>query len=521
MPSFRPLLNPLLGPERRQPDRVPTDAVVPLSAMDSSWMMRMMIMSWTMCFHDALDPDALHASLSELLTLGNWRKLGGRPRLTKDGRIELHVPERFTPSRPAVHFTTEPSGSSVRSHPLSSTIPSLSGPHPVSRPRILDTPEALHHLLAGPEAPASFSDYIYTDRPALSLHIVTFSDATFVTVTYPHSLTDGMGRRELVENWCRVLAGRPDDVTPLADWAFDPMAAVAASPAQPHDEPFLWEHKRLRGWGKLRFTLGVLWYLLTNRIRQRNLFIPAGALRSLRDRAEQDLAAAGSGDDDDGGDKLEAVGRLSDGDILTAWLVRLACSHIPATRPAKPISISSALDLRGRLRESDMPRGAAHVTNLVAYNWTNATALGLLHGPLGTAAAMVRRSVRSQLTDAQVYASARLTHRAVAESGSTNQFAEPDGFVVSVSNVSKARFHEVIDFGPALVKADAGEDDEAGRTSTTPRGKIVWQCNTPRMRLHPPCLIYVQGKDHTGNYLAQMLVSERTWRLIEEEIGRM
>ncbi|GKT93838.1 lysR family regulatory protein [Colletotrichum tofieldiae] len=508
MPSLRPLLNPILGPAPHQPERISTDTVIQLSALDSSWMMRMMIMSWSMCFHDVLDPDMLHASLSELLAVGNWRKLGGRPRLTDDGKLELHIPETFNPSRPAVHFTTEPNPSSVKSHPLASTIPSIFSPptHDLSRPRILDTPSTLTPILAGPEAATTFADYTTTDRPLLSLHVITFTDATFVTITYPHSITDGMGRRELVENWCRVLAGKKEDVTPLADLAFDPMAKVAKSEKQRYDEPFLWEHKRLHGWGKLRFTFSLLWYLLTNRIRQRNIFVPAASLKSLRQRAETDLSQS-----------PEAATRLSDGDILTTWLVRLACSHVPKSSPAQPIAISTALDLRGRLHEEDMSPDVAYVSNLVAYNWTSTTALGFLHGPFGEAVALIRNSVRSQLTDAQVYASTRLTYNAVAESGSTNQFTEPNGFVVSVSNVSKARFHEVIDFSPAVVRVE-GEDEEA---RPTPRGKIVWQCNTPRMRMHPPCLIYIQGKDHAGNYLAQMLVAERTWRIIEEVIREM
>ncbi|KAJ0308671.1 hypothetical protein COL516b_003215 [Colletotrichum fioriniae] len=522
MPSLRPLLNPILGPEPRQPDRIPTDTVVSLSAMDSSWMMRMMIMSWSMCFHDVLDPAMLHASLSELLTIGNWKKLGGRPRLMKDGKLELHIPQSFAPSRPAVHFTTEPNPSSVTTHPLSSTIPSLFLPPKTtnsspSHPIILDTPSTLTSLLAGPEAPKTFKDYTTTDRPLLSLHIITFSDATFVTITYPHSLTDGMGRRELVENWCRVLAGRQDLVTPLADPSSDPMAKVANAEKQRYDEPFLWEHKRLTGWGKVRFTLGLLWYLLTNRMRQRNIFIPATSLLRLREQAESDVAAAA----DDERTTI-TTGRLSDGDILTAYLVRLACSHIPLSTPTKPISISTALDLRGRLHADDLPAGEAHVSNLVAYNWTNTTALGLLHAPFGEAVALIRNSVRSQLTDAQVYASTRLTYTAVAESGSTNQFTEANGFVVSVSNVGKARFHEVIDFSPAIVESKeepGGEGKEEERK--TPRGKIVWQCNTPRMSLLPPCLIYIQGKDHEGNYLAQMVVSERTWRMIEDEVKRV
>ncbi|KAK2049421.1 hypothetical protein LZ31DRAFT_457166 [Colletotrichum somersetense] len=508
MPFLRPLLNPILGPAPRQPERVATDIVIQLSALDSSWMMRMMIMSWSMCFHDVLDPEMLHSSLSELLTVGNWRKLGGRPRLGENGKLELHIPEAFSPSRPAVHFTTEPNPSSVMSHPLASTIPSIfsRSTNDMSRPCILDTPSTLTSILAGPEAPMTFSDYTTSDRPLLSLHVITFNDATFVTLTYPHSITDEMGRKELVENWCRVLEGKKEDVKPLADPTFDPMAKIARSEKQRYSEPFLWEHKRLRGLGKLRFTLNLLWYLIANRIRQRHLFIPAATLRSLRQRAEADISQS-----------PEAATRLSDSDILTAWLVRLACSHISESSPAKPIAVSTALDLRGRLHEEDMPTDMAYVSNLMAYNWTSTTALSFLQGPFGKAAALIRDSVRSQLTDAQVYASTRLTYNAVAESGSTYQFTEPSGFVVSVSNVSKARFHELIDFSPAIVKAKGGETEER----TTPRGRIVWQCNTPRMRMYPPCLVYIQGKDHACNYLAQMLVAEKTWRIIEDTISAM
>ncbi|EFQ34527.1 uncharacterized protein GLRG_09671 [Colletotrichum graminicola M1.001] len=450
--------------------------------------MRMMIMSWSMCFHEVLDPEMLNTSLSELLTVGNWRKLGGRPRLAEDGKLELHIPEAFSPSRPAVHFTTEPSSSSVMSHPLASTIPSLfsHSTHVLSRPRILNTPSTLTPMLAGPEAPTTFSDYTTTDRPLLSLHVITFNDAAFVTITYPHSVTDGMGRKELVENWCRVLAGRKEDVKPLADPTFDPMARIAQSEKQRYNETFLWEHKRLRGWGKLRFTLNLLWYLLTNRIRQRNLFIPAATLRTLRQSAEADTSQS-----------PEAATRLSDSDILTAWLVRLACSHITRSSPAKPIAVSTALDLRGRLHEEDMPAD-----------------VGLRLQPRGV---QLDKHDGSGLTDAQIYASTKLTYNAVAESGSTNQFTEPNGFVVSVSNVSKARFHEVIDFSPAIVKTEGGGAEER----MTPRGRIVWQCNTPRVRMHPPCLVYIQGKDHAGNYLAQMLVAEKTWRVIEETISKM
>lgn len=66
---------------RAAPPQVPTDQVVPMLYFDDTNMTRGMIMCHTMKFHDVLDADKLHDSLSRLLNLGGWRKLGGRLRL--------------------------------------------------------------------------------------------------------------------------------------------------------------------------------------------------------------------------------------------------------------------------------------------------------------------------------------------------------------------------------------------------------------------------------------------------------
>lgn len=36
------------------------------------------VLGWTMRFNDVLDADKLHSSLTRLLSIGDWRKLGGR-----------------------------------------------------------------------------------------------------------------------------------------------------------------------------------------------------------------------------------------------------------------------------------------------------------------------------------------------------------------------------------------------------------------------------------------------------------
>lgn len=51
--------------------------VYPLHALDDLPVNRYFL-SWMMRFNDVLDGEKLHDSLSRLLEIGDWRKLGGR-----------------------------------------------------------------------------------------------------------------------------------------------------------------------------------------------------------------------------------------------------------------------------------------------------------------------------------------------------------------------------------------------------------------------------------------------------------
>jgi hypothetical protein len=63
------------------PPIYPTDQVYPLHCFDDTVPNRHMVMCWTMRFEDVLNAEKLHGSLVKLLTIGDWRKLGGRLRL--------------------------------------------------------------------------------------------------------------------------------------------------------------------------------------------------------------------------------------------------------------------------------------------------------------------------------------------------------------------------------------------------------------------------------------------------------
>ncbi len=48
--------------------------------LDDTQALRGIVVTWTLRFNDVLDPEKLHASLSRLLEIGDWRKVGGRLR---------------------------------------------------------------------------------------------------------------------------------------------------------------------------------------------------------------------------------------------------------------------------------------------------------------------------------------------------------------------------------------------------------------------------------------------------------
>lgn len=57
------------------------DIVYPVHALDDNKTFRSALLTWTVCFNDVLDADKLQQSLTTLLSIGDWKKAGGRLRL--------------------------------------------------------------------------------------------------------------------------------------------------------------------------------------------------------------------------------------------------------------------------------------------------------------------------------------------------------------------------------------------------------------------------------------------------------
>ena len=77
-------------------------------------------------------------------------------------------------------------------------------------------------------------------------------------------------------------------------------------------------------------------------------------------------------------------------------------------------------------------------------------------GGLGPAALAVRRSIDSQGQEGQLHALARLDRRSLAYVGIAPVFGDTSSFFVILSNWTKARMFDKVDFGSAVVNRQSG-----------------------------------------------------------------
>ncbi|KAF4619080.1 hypothetical protein G7Y89_g14770 [Cudoniella acicularis] len=368
---------------------VPTDAIVPVHSLDDTPVFRSMVLEFTLRFDDVLDPLKLRESLAQLLEIGDWKKLGARLRLNKNGKLEYHIPAQFTEERPPFSYSHVQYESSIEEHPLASKIPKNT-PHPSIHP----DPAIFRPLARAPDTPTKIEDYIYSDRPQLCLHIVSFTDATLISITWPHTFIDAMGLAAFFNAWIQVLNGQSSFVLPLHGFSTDPLSNLVKTPTTTHETyiltPFL-----IKG---VKFYFFIINYLLELVIYPKeeahSVCFPASTISSLKATAVKELEAQNP-------DAKEKP-FLSDGDIITALWARLAVLHLtPPPTSKKPIpktiiNISNAFGLRSILSSPPviLPKEKAYISNAVLSIFTLLPLNDLIERPISWTANEVRRIPR-------------------------------------------------------------------------------------------------------------------------------
>ncbi|CAA9964402.1 hypothetical protein PTMSG1_07761 [Pyrenophora teres f. maculata] len=489
------------------------DDVYPVHLLDDTKTFRSILIAWTLCFNDVLDADKLQSSLAKLLETGDWRKLGGRLRRKADGTLEIHVPRAFTSSRPAFSYTHDSINTSIQDH-------ELAGKLPLSHNGSIKTspgPTDFNDLAASPSAPATIEDLFAGDVPQISVHITSFTNATLVGLSWPHTLMDVMGQAAFLQAWSTLLAGREAEVPPVLGAREDILMALTDDATSAAEE-YVLKSKQLKGLGLVKFGARFAWDMLTGpKPATKTIYLPESVMGKLRARAEADLFTSSNKDENDNDDTMGEKEKLfiSDGDILTAFTLHCIALSLPTPRP---LAVLHAMNVRFRLTSLIDAKGV-YLSNMLVPGFVF-LAPTMSTEPLGQIALHNRQRLLEQATEAQVLASLR--EQRISGDPSTRLYIDADALLVPFTDWTKAKFFSAIDFSAAVIRAGGGRNgEESGSEGKryNPPGTPVFHHSSsrrpnPMMRL----LVHILGRDYCGGYWLTLTMSPEALEKVEEEL---
>lgn len=442
------------------------------------------------------------------------------------------MPAEFTFKRPALRFSHETLDIAISEHPLASRLPT-----PTNDGSVQDGADNFEEFAAPQVAPRSLEDFLTRDVAQLGLHVISFTDVTIVSLTWPHTMSDALGLTALVTNWARVLAGKEDEVVPLLGIEDDPLATVGKGELHMTEEPWALRGQILSSLGWIRFVLTMLWDAIRiGQCQQHMIYLPARSMHKLRETATNDLAAAdtanqGHTETDWHPQNIPRGGGrpyLTENDVLTAWMTRMA-AHSLGPRSTRSIAFLNFFEVRSRLPCVFQPADrAAYVGNFIFASWAHVSAREALEAPLGAVALRYRALLAAQTTEGQVRGLLR-TFRERMAAGKRIGTMRGDSMMVTCTNWTKARLFDLVDFGPAVVGRGApfggeGAEHRPGRpvyyhaVNLRPLA-VVKKGGPPRIGTQKG--VNILGKDAGGNYWIMAILPPSSWPRIQEELAAL
>ncbi|KAL8791123.1 MAG: hypothetical protein Q9195_006067 [Heterodermia aff. obscurata] len=333
----------------------------------------------------------------KLLERVGWRKLGARLRLNDKGNLEYQVPVIFNNQRPPIIFHHVPYSISIDEHSLASRLPKAS-----TSPQIVARGDDFVSLMRRSGDPECLDDYISTDRPMLGLHIVSFADATLITLSWSYALLDGMGRKALLDAWSLMLQGREDEILPLHGVQTDPLIMLGQHPMQPYKHV----DKRMSTWQLIVFGVRFVCDQMFWRPKDegRVICVPAAYVQALRNAALNDI---------DNERKTFGLRWLLSRDLLHA--------------------------------------SSASIGNALTYVPAFMSASDVLTRPLGHVAATIRKALVELSTREQIEARMALDRISQDTNGNPALFGDQWMHMVVCTNWTKGNFYE-LDLSAAVVR---------------------------------------------------------------------
>ncbi|CAG8216439.1 unnamed protein product [Penicillium salamii] len=470
------------------------DDVYPLHTLDHNPN----YVDWVMRYNDVLDADMLKKSLSRLLEIGDWKKLGGRFRYKPDGMLEIFVPGSSSGPRENVSFTHSVIDSAIGDDPVASKLPARTvGPS--------------LHLVSPDSKPFNsrenfpvFRDMTQSDIPPISVHVTSFHDATIIALSWPHQLMDAMGGKALLAGWSSVLAGREDEVPEVIGARED----ILHHPdiRKEEEEELILEKDRLSGASLVLFQLRFLWDYLWNGTREKRvIYLPKDSFQKMKAQIKTELTQNAT--------DIESAPWVTENDIISGWAARcLALSE----SSSRPVTVLNFLNMRFRIPLLAKSTGV-FIQNICVGTFTFLSAK-MARAPVSEIALVNRQHTAEQGTEVQ----GRLLMNGMMkdiEEGREPRilFGPSNAICMVVNNVIKIELMKTAQFGPAVIR-----QGESSETRQNPPGTMISYYNEYLDHMYDAFNAFVMfGKDYGDDYWLGGALLPKAWRVIEKELEKL
>lgn len=378
---------------------------------------------------------------------------------------------------------------SIMEHPLASRLP-----RPTDRPAVVADPHEFDELTISADAPKTVSEYLVRDVAQTALHVVSFNDSTLISISLPHTLTDGTGGALIYKSWALVLQGRSEEVPPFHAYEHDPLEGFGDNPR----EPYMFKDRLLTGWKKWMFVAYQMYDAWRYKSSSRIVCVPNAFLAQLRKQAIEEIRTS------TGNDKAF----VSDNDVLVAWFTRLCVGIFPRNSPMT-VRIMNAFALSAVLGER-LPAGKAYISNAATEIYTFWSVKDFFTKPLSACAWAIRCSMMEGGRYDQVEALAAIKK---GDGDAWPQFGDSSMELMSYSNWTKGKYFDT-DFSAAMVKEGSSK---IGRVEKPGYASMV-QFNAWTEGFDLRNLMPIMGKDAGGNYWLQGPLREAVWDSIDKQL---
>jgi len=393
---------------------------------------------------------------------------------------------------------------SIGDHPLASQLPTTPGSS-LKRPTLFPGSDYFHELVTAPGHATKFSSWLETDLPALSVHVVSFADATLLSLSWSHVFLDGMGRQSLLKAWIAVLNGREDDIPPFVPFHVDPAESLAKD-GKPRSHA-LYKYGLTGFWFAL-FVLGYIYELVVHSAEaSRMICCPGPWVENLRQQAIADAIASGNGEKDL---------FLSHGDVLLAWWTKVL-TKAQNLSSSQPINIMNVTNLRG-LFPDRLPENteAAYISNAAISSHTFATSGGLATTSVGELALRLRRDLQEQRTPEQARHFVAWQHESIKQTGRSPLIGSWNQINVGFSNWHRARFFDM-DFSGAVLRPGKPLEKRPNKLGQPSLVLTDGHADGFSVRNIGPLI----GKDAAGNWWIQCSLRAGAWSHVEKQLEKM